>query len=86
MNRRQLIKGIGAALCAGAIPPFLPGLVPGNYRDMWGSMRAVPYRLSGRGIASILSLQNEINKLNHDVIENIKAHGEIKLISGENDG
>jgi len=28
MNRRQLIKGIGSALCAGAIPPFLPGLIP----------------------------------------------------------
>lgn len=28
MNRRQLIKGIGAALCAGAMPPFLPSLLP----------------------------------------------------------
>lgn len=27
MNRRQLIKGIGTALCAGAAVPFLPQLL-----------------------------------------------------------
>lgn len=32
MNRRQLIKGIGAAICAGAVPPFVPWLVGGNDR------------------------------------------------------
>lgn len=40
MNRRQLIKGIGAAICAGAIPPFIPGLLPEavDYREAWGSL------------------------------------------------
>jgi len=28
VNRRQLIKGIGSALCAGLVPPFVPALVP----------------------------------------------------------
>lgn len=27
MNRRQLIKGIGAAICAGMTPSFLPSLI-----------------------------------------------------------
>ncbi len=27
MNRRQMIKGIGAAICAGASPSFIPSLI-----------------------------------------------------------
>lgn len=28
MNRRDLIKGIGAVICAGAVPTFIPRLLP----------------------------------------------------------
>lgn len=38
MNRRQLIKGIGAALCAGAVPPFLPGLIGPKMSMSMGEM------------------------------------------------
>lgn len=30
LNRRQIIKGIGAALCAGVVPRFVPELVGGG--------------------------------------------------------
>ena len=40
MNRRELIKGIGRALCAGATVPFIPRLLPDvvDYRETWGAM------------------------------------------------
>ena len=30
INRRQMIKGIGAAICAGSVPMFVPQLVGGT--------------------------------------------------------
>lgn len=36
MNRRELIvKGIGAAICAGVTPPFLPALMRVSDYELW---------------------------------------------------
>ena len=38
MNRRELITGIGRALCAGAAVPFLPSLLPEKPLTPWATL------------------------------------------------
>ena len=62
MNRRDVIKGIGAAICAYKVPPFLPELIPSEatlevyYMDILGK----PWkRASVTGPASAFPLLSE---------------------------
>lgn len=68
MNRRELIRGIGRAMCAGATVPFLPSLLTS---------------INGLTCGSSLRLfMEEINFFHSQVLENIKAHGDTYIVSG----
>lgn len=62
MNRRELIRGIGRALCAGATVPFIPSLLP------MSSVIEEPYLL-------------QLEDLYRAMLTNIRAHGEIYIVS-----
>lgn len=68
MNRRQMIRGIGAALCAGAVPSFVPALIPHQ-----GPFLAA---LSGEIDAKVMLIE-EYHKL---IIANIEAHGNFYMV------
>lgn len=40
MNRREFIRGIGRAICAGAAVPFIPSLI--DTRSDWEKLRDIP--------------------------------------------
>lgn len=77
MNRRELIKGIGAAICAGVVPKFVPGLIEPGYSAL----------IEGEVAAKLVSLSDMLNaylgenlfkeeliKTDYLIRENIKQH------------
>ncbi len=71
MNRRQLIRGIGSALCAGALPPFLPRLIIPEITSGF----AIQYMIAGRQYGKSHMVAEQMAAYHKIITHNFKEMG-----------